>query len=232
MMFDTGLELRSKEIQLRRERAEHELQEARKKQRMRHNSAGTLTPASCESTPRRGLSPGNFPFSTSSSDDDDDIRQQRFSGNLSLVTNSAQQKEVERLEEKVKQLKREVDELEEATNELQAEKRAMNRQLLESKDESEDLRIQNSKLQEKLRIRDQEVTLELNKKLEIELTADAEKNKLRQEAVLLESKVSRLNEANTELEGKFASVTAQLNARQDQRVSCIFYTRVACLDYT
>ena len=57
MMFDTGLESRSREIQLRRERAERDLQEARERQRMRHNSAGTLTPASCESTPRRGLSP-------------------------------------------------------------------------------------------------------------------------------------------------------------------------------
>lgn len=53
-MFDNDLEAHSRDIQTRRERAEREIQEARERQRLRHNSAGSVTSTSCESTPRGG----------------------------------------------------------------------------------------------------------------------------------------------------------------------------------
>lgn len=57
MYSDHVLELRSRDIQLRRERAERELQEARERQRLRLSSTGSVTSASCESTPRKCPSP-------------------------------------------------------------------------------------------------------------------------------------------------------------------------------
>jgi len=54
-MFDDELESRSREIQLRRERAERELQEARERLRLRHNSTGSVSSASCDSTPHPHL---------------------------------------------------------------------------------------------------------------------------------------------------------------------------------
>ena len=54
---------------------------------------------------------------------------------------------------------RQVSELEETINALQGEKRAIDSQLRDKQNESDDLRVQNEKLYEKLQIRDQEVTM-------------------------------------------------------------------------
>ena len=53
----------------------------------------------------------------------------------------------------------EILDLEQTISTLQTEKRSLASQLQDRKDESDDLRVQNDKLQEKLRIRDQEVTM-------------------------------------------------------------------------
>jgi len=60
MLFDDDYVLRSREIQLRRERAERELKDARERQRIRLSSVGSASSVSCESTPRRCLSPSRY----------------------------------------------------------------------------------------------------------------------------------------------------------------------------
>ncbi|KAF6041171.1 hypothetical protein EB796_000509 [Bugula neritina] len=168
--------------------------------------------------PEQTTSVSNMHLSMSvSSSDDEDSHRGKVNGHASAPINSILQKELDRKEEKIKQLVSESASLQKNVAKLQSETRTLSSQLQATQEESGDLKVQNSKLREKLNIRDQEVTMELNKKLEHELTADAQHGKLKQQIVMLESQIVRLKDANSQLELRLKNVSAELGLK---RVYC------------